>query len=460
MKPNIENLLKKQRNFFNTQQTKSIDFRINSLKKLKSEIKKREKDIFNALYNDFRKAEFEAALSETEIVNSELNLILKNLIRWSKPKKVRSSMLNFPSSDYIYKDPYGTVLIIAPWNYPYQLALMPLIGAIAAGNTVILKPSELTPHTSEILQEIIDTIFNEEHVALIQGGVTIAQELLSRRWDYIFFTGSVAVGRIVAKAAAEYLTPVTLELGGKSPCIIDETANLKLAARRLVWGKYLNGGQTCIAPDYILISAQVKDKFISYFKDEIKNAYGDDPQKSEDYPRIINNKNFTRLKNMLEGVKIIVGGKTDEIDLYIEPTVIDEPSLDSQIMKDEIFGPLLPIISYNNIEDIDKLISHFEKPLSFYVFSKNKGFIETLLSQYSFGGGTVNDSLVHYGNHRLPFGGVGSSGMGGYHGKQTFETFTHHKSITKRANWMDAPIRYAPYKGKIKALKTFFKYLG
>jgi len=460
MKERIDNLLHKQHEFFNTQETRSVEFRLKALKKLKSIISEREKDIHQALYKDFKKSEFESVLSETGIVNAELNRVIKNLKSWARPKRVRASLLNFPSSDYIYKDPYGTVLIIAPWNYPYQLAMVPLIGAISGGNTAFLKPSELTPCTSELIQEIVAAIFDEEYVAVMQGGVSIAQELLSKRWDYIFFTGSVPVGKIVAKAAAEYLTPVTLELGGKSPCIVDETVNLKLVTKRLVWGKFLNGGQTCIAPDYVIIKDEIKESFIKQMKEEIKLAYGNDPKQSNDYPRIINNKNFNRLKELLKEVTIVVGGETDENDLYISPTIIDEPSLESQVMKDEIFGPILPILTYKTVQDIDNILSHFEKPLSFYVFSKNKSFIKFFLRKYSFGGGTINDTMIHYGNHKLPFGGVGNSGIGGYHGKHTFETFTHSKSIIRKSNWIDVPVRYAPYKGKLKYLKMFFKYFS
>lgn len=455
----IENLVKKQRTYFNTQQTKSVSFRLNALKKLRSEILKREKDIHATVYKDFRKSEFESVLSETGIVASELNLTIKKLASWAKPQRVKSSLLNFPSSDYIYNDPYGTNLIIAPWNYPFQLAIVPLIGAISGGNTAVVKPSELTPHTATIIQEIITAIFDEEYIAVVQGGVSVSQELLAQRWDYIFFTGSTTVGKIVAKAAAEHLTPVTLELGGKSPCIVDSSANLKLAAKRLVWGKHLNGGQTCVAPDYVLIDANVKSEFIELYGKEITAAYGENPKQSEDYPRIVNNKNFNRLKGMLKGLRVAIGGETDEDELYIAPTLVDEPSMDSEVMKDEIFGPILPVLSYKTEEDIDAVVSRYEKPLSFYIFSTKTGFTDRMLGRYSFGGGCINDAIVHYANHNLPFGGTGNSGVGSYHGKFTFDTFTHQKAITKRPNWLDLPVRYAPYKGKLKTLRISLKYL-
>ncbi|MCT4699845.1 aldehyde dehydrogenase [Tenacibaculum haliotis] len=453
----ISQLVKSQKNFFKTQQTKDISFRRNALKKLQKELIKREKDIVSALYNDFKKSEYEALMTETSIVLAELKMTIKNIYSWSKPKRVLPSLLNFPSSAKIHSEPYGTVLIIAPWNYPHQLAFAPLLGAIAAGNNVVLKPSELTPHVSKITKEIIEAVFDKNHVAIVEGGVAVSQKLLAQRWDYIFFTGSVPVGKIVAKAAAEYLTPVTLELGGKSPCIIDETANIKLAAKRLVWGKFINGGQTCIAPDYLLIHTSVKEKFINYFKQEIINAYGENPEASTDYPRIVNTKNFDRLALMLENENCVIGGQTNRTENYIAPTLIDEPSLDSEVMKGEIFGPILPLISYETEEEFDAIIAKYDKPLALYVFTTRNNFAKKMIAKYSFGGGTINDTTVHFANHRLPFGGVGESGIGGYHGKKTFDTFSHKKGVVTRGNWLDVPTRYAPYKGKLKQLKFLMK---
>jgi len=458
IKQNISQIITNQKAFFRSQTTKDVNFRKQSLKRLKVEILKREQDIIGALYEDFKKPEFESVLSETEIVLSELNLAIKKLSAWAKPKRVFPSMLNFPSTDKIHFEPYGNVLIIAPWNYPYQLALSPLIGAIAAGNTVILKPSELTPQTSKILEEIITTAFSAEHTTVIQGDATIAQELLAQRWDYIFFTGSVAVGKIVAKAAAVHLTPTTLELGGKNPCIIDESANIKLAAKRIVWGKFLNAGQTCIASDYVLIHNSVKQQFFDAMKSEIEIAYTKNPEQSKDLARIINEQNFNRLSIMLQNETITVGGETNANELYISPTVIDEPDLNSEVMKGEIFGPILPVLSYSNEDDINAIISKYNKPLSLYVFSTNHTFAKKMITTYSFGGGAINDTVIHFANHRLPFGGVGHSGMGAYHGKRTFETFSHKKSVVKKGNWLDLPLRYAPYKGKTKLIKFFLKY--
>ncbi len=454
----IQTILNNQKAFFLKGETKSLAYRKEKLLQLKAELIKNEQLIIDALYADFKKPKFESVLSETEIVLSELNLTLKKLQSWSKPKRVFPSLLNFPSTDKIYYEPYGRILVIAPWNYPFQLAILPVIGAIAAGNTVVIKPSELTPNTSKIVETILKTVFKEEYVAVVQGDAKVSQELLAQQWDYIFFTGSVAVGKIVAKAAAQFLTPTTLELGGKSPCIIDETAHLKLAAKRIVWGKFLNAGQTCIAPDYILIHHAVKEKFISSLEKEIEAAYSKNPEKSEDYARIINVKNFTRLANMLNNETIAIGGETNENELFISPTIIDEPSLDSAVMQDEIFGPILPILSYKNEEDINHIISNYNKPLSLYVFSTNHDFSQKMITNYSFGGGVINDTVIHIANPRLPFGGVGNSGFGAYHGKHSFYTFSHKKSVVKKGNWLDIPIRYAPYNGKMKLIKFFFKY--
>lgn len=436
-----------------------IGYRKETLKKLLFNIQKSEDLIIKALYDDFKKPAFEAVLTETNYVISELKDTIKNIHNWAKPQRILPSILNFPSTDYIYKEPYGKVLILAPWNYPFQLALCPLISAVAAGNKVILKPSELTPKTAEIITEIIQKTFHINHVEVIQGGVDVSQKLLEKRWDYIFFTGSVAVGKIVAKAAAENLTPVTLELGGKNPCIIDETANLKLAAKRIVWGKFINAGQTCIAPDYILIHKDVKVHFIGYLKDEITKAYGHNPQESPDLARIINTKNWVRLDSMIEQKKVVFGGQTDAQNLYIAPTLIDEPSIESAIMQEEIFGPILPILTYKTEADIKNSIDQYEKPLALYVFSENRNFTKKIIARYSFGGGCINDTIVHFSNKRLPFGGVGHSGIGAYHGKLSFDTFSHHKGIVKKANWLDLPMRYAPYKDKLATIKKLLDWM-
>nr|WP_315211378.1 aldehyde dehydrogenase [uncultured Flavobacterium sp.] len=436
-----------------------IAFRKESLKKLLHNIIENEGAIIKALYDDFKKPAFEAVLTETNYVISDLKETIKNIDSWTKPKKVFASLLNFPSSDYIYSEPYGNVLILSPWNYPFQLALCPLVSAVAAGNKVTLKPSELTPNTSNIISKIITETFAAKDVEVITGDATIAQQLLNQRWDYIFFTGSVAVGKIVAKAAAENLTPVTLELGGKSPCIVDETANLELSARRIVWGKIINAGQTCVAPDYILVHHKMKDTFVKFLIQEIEKALGTNPEESPDFARIINLKNWQRQLSLLENQTILFGGQSNKETLYLAPTLLDEPKMDSLVMKEEIFGPILPILSYESKSDIEKIILSFEKPLSLYLFSQNKSFINEVLQKYSFGGGCINDTVIHLANNRLPFGGVGNSGMGAYHGKLSFDIFSHKKAIVKKGTWLDLQMRYAPYKDKLKTIQKVLKWL-
>ena len=436
-----------------------IGYRKETLKKLLYNIQKSEDLIVKALYDDFKKPEFEVVLTETNYVISDLKDTIKNIHKWARRKRVFPSILNFPSTDYIYKEPYGKVLVIAPWNYPFQLALCPVIAAVAAGNRVVLKPSELTPNTSSIIAKIIEKTFHINHVEVHEGGVEISNKLLAQRWDYIFFTGSVTVGKIVAKAAAENLTPVTLELGGKNPCIIDETANLKLAAKRIVWGKFINAGQTCIAPDYILIQKNMKVNFITFLIEEIIKAYGKKLEKSPDFARIINTKNFLRLDSMIEREKVIFGGETDANKLFISPTLIEEPALDSPVMKEEIFGPILPILTYETEAEIHNVVSKYEKPLAFYIFSENQSFVKKLIKNYSFGGGCINDTVVHFSNKRLPFGGVGHSGIGAYHGQLSFDIFSHHKAIVKKGNWLDLPMRYAPYKDKLASVKRLLDWI-
>jgi len=456
----IQTIVEEQKAFFKSQKTKDLAFRKDSLKRLLEELKKREKDIAKAMFDDFRKPEFESVMTETGIVINELKLAIRKLNSWAKSRYVRPVMVNFPSTNRIYREPFGTVLIIAPWNYPFQLVFSPLIGAIAAGNTVVIKPSEQSVHTSRIVSEIIASVFNPSHVTVVEGEVAVAARLLRERWDYIFFTGSIAVGKIVAKAAAEHLTPTTLELGGKNPCIVDETAVIKLAAKRIVWGKFINCGQTCIAPDYVIVHESVKDEFVAHCKKEITLAYGEKIQQSPDYARIINSHNFKVLQQSIVGEKILVGGDSDLKDLYFSPTLLDNPGMDSTIMKQEIFGPILPVISYSSEEELKAIISSYEKSLALYVFSNHVKFIHRVIAYHSFGGGTVNDTIVHFANHRLPFGGVGLSGVGAYHGKHSFDTFTFKKSITTRYNWLDLPVRYAPYRDKMKALKFFMRWFS
>lgn len=452
-------LLRLQRDFLHTQQSKSVLYRKTVLKKLFNAIVVQEDAISEAIYADFKKPKFEILLSETQIVLAELKLIMNNLNAWSRPKRVKSSLLNFPSSDWLYKEPYGNVLVIAPWNYPFMLAMMPFIGAIAAGNTVVLKPSEKSSHTSKKIQEIIQSVFVPEHASVILGGTALAKELLNLKWDYIFFTGSTEVGKIVYEMAAKHLTPVTLELGGKNPCIIDETANIDLAAKRIVWGKFFNAGQTCVAPDYILVHHGSKEILITALKRWITQFYGENIANSPDFARIINHISLISLKEKLVGEKVVFGGIYDDTDNYLSPTLVDSPDFDGKLMHEEIFGPILPIVSYETEIDIDNCLRKYGKPLATYIFSTNKRFTKKMLDRYSFGGGAVNDTWIHLGNHRLPFGGVGQSGIGAYHGKRSFDTFTHVKPISRKANWIDIPFRYAPYRISsmtLKRLRHFF----
>jgi aldehyde dehydrogenase (NAD+) len=446
-------ILKKQCEFFLTQQTKDVSFRKNALKRLQKEIVAREDDICAAIYADFKKPKFEALAAETQFVLAELKLVLKSLNLWARPERKSAILMNWPSSDWLYKEPYGTVLIIAPWNYPFQLAIAPLIGALAAGNTAVIKPSEATPNTSRVISEIITAVFPKEHVAVAEGGVEVSQQLLAQKWDYIFFTGSTRVGQIVYENAAKHLTPVTLELGGKNPCIVDDTASISLAAKRIVWGKFLNAGQTCIASDYILVHKNVKDKLIAALKQKIIQAYGEDMEASPDYSRTVNHGHYSRLKSMLEGEEIIFGGESNDTDNYLSPTLVNEPKLDSKLMAGEIFGPILPIFAFETEDDIRRHIMHYGKPLATYVFSNNRIFQKKIINTYSFGGGAINDTVIQITNKELPFGGVGASGIGAYHGRTSFDIFSHQKAIIKKANWLDAPLRYPPYNLPMKLVK-------
>ena len=453
-------LIALQKRFFESGQSRDISFIKKKLKALKTAIINNEEAIYDAAYKDFKKPKFEVYGSEIGLLISQIDKILKNLHRWSKTKSVKASKLNFPSRDYIRREPFGSVLVISPWNYPFLLALSPAISAIAAGNTVVLKPSEMTPNTADLIKKILTEVFDNDHFCVELGGVEETTLLLKQRWDYIFFTGSVAVGKIIAKAAAIHLTPVTLELGGKNPCIVDLTTDLKLTAKRLVWGKFFNAGQTCIAPDYILAEKSIKTELIKLLKLEIKKAYGENPELSPYYPRIVNAANYKRLIGMLSDVDIVHGGDKNKGDNYLCPTIVDNPSLDSKLMEGEIFGPILPILSYDSESDIETIVKSYEKPLALYVFSKNKTFYNAMLKRFRFGGAVINDSMIHFGNQNLPFGGVGESGIGVCNGRFGYNTFTHQKSIVIKSNWLDAPLRYAPYKNKLKLLKKAFRWLG
>lgn len=453
----IENIIIKQKEFFNTGKTKQVDFRIKALKKIKLQIIKNEEKIKEALKKDLNKSYSESYMTEIGMTISELNYIIRHTKKWSKNKIVPTPIAHFPSISYKSPEAYGTVLILAPWNYPFMLVMEPLIGAICAGNTAIIKPSEFAPNTASIIEKIIKECFDEEYIAVIQGDKDISQKLIDSKFDYIFYTGGTRVGKIVMEAAAKNLTPVTLELGGKSPCIIEETANIKLAAKRLMFGKILNAGQTCIAPDYVLVDRKVKYELIKQIGKYIKEFLGEDVLKNKDYPKIISNNHFERLKVLLENQKIILGGNCDEKSLKIEPTLLDNPSKNSKVMQEEIFGPILPIIEYTNLEEAINYIKENEKPLALYLFTSNKKVEKKILKEISFGGGCINDTIIHIANSNMSFGGVGYSGIGGYHGKSSFDTFSHYRSITKKLS-LDLPLRYLPY-NKIKdiLIRIFMK---
>ena len=453
MQNSISQQIQAQRNFFATGKTKDLRYRKEVLKKLRDEIVKQEDAICDALYADFKKPRIETLIAETQFVLAELKLVYRNLELWARPVRVPSSLLNFPSSDWIYKEPYGTVLIISPWNYPFQLTLMPLISAIAAGNTVVLKPSEYTPNTSAMINKIVRAVFDPSHVVVFEGNAEISKLLLKEKWDYIFFTGSTRVGKIVYESAARHLTPVTLELGGKSPCIVDETALPAQAARRIVWGKFLNAGQTCIAPDYILVHSKIKDRLVEELIKSITAFFGTSTEESADLARIVSYSHYKRLLGMLENEKILYGGQFNDADHFIAPTLLDEPAMGSKVMQEEIFGPILPVISFEQESELQPWLQTNGKPLAAYIFSRKRSFQNRFIKEYSFGGGTINDTLLHISNRNLPFGGVGQSGIGSYHGKRSFSTFSHQKDIVKRGTWIDFSFRNPPYNLPVSLIK-------
>ncbi len=455
----IEELHQAQSHFFKSRTTIDITYRVESLQRLKKVIEKREQDVYTALEKDLGKSEFEAFLTEYNVIIAELKKYIYRTKKWSQPIKVSSSILNFPSKARRYPEPYGNVLIISPWNYPFQLALAPLIGAVAAGNTVVLKPSEFSTATSSLLKEIIEEAFDQEHVSVQLGDAQVAQELTAIAWDYIFFTGSPGVGKKIYQAAAKHLTPVTLELGGKNPCVIHETASIIVTAKRIVWAKFLNAGQTCIAPDYVLVHHSIKDQVVSEIRNQLHKFFGQDIKGSPDYPRIIRDEHFDQLLEMIAGESILIGGDHEKSSLYLAPTLIDEPSRNSKVMQDEIFGPILPIISYITQQDVENWIDSYEKPLGAYCFTSDTKFENWFVQRFSFGGGVINDSIVQFINDRLPFGGVGNSGIGAYHGKHSFETFSHYKSVVHRGTWIDLPVKYAPYTNKLKWVKKLMSKL-
>ena len=454
---NIDDVLKSQREFFNTGKTKNVKFRLEHLRKLKKAILLNEEEIKKALKLDLNKSESESYMTEIGMTLSELSYDIRNVKSWCKNKRVGTPLAHFPSRSFISKEPYGVTLILSPWNYPFMLLIEPLIGAIAAGNCAVLKPSEFAPNTANVIEKIIKECFEEDYVTVIQGDKDVSQGLIEKKFDYIFYTGGTKVGKIVMQEASKNLVPVTLELGGKSPCIIDSKYNIHLAAKRLLFGKLLNAGQTCIAPDYVLVNENVKEGLIEELKKVLKEFLGENPIKNEDYPKIVNERHFERLSNLIEGEKILVGGKTDKKLLKIEPTILDNPKIDSKVMSEEIFGPILPIITYKTIEDAIAYVKEFEKPLALYMFTNDKKIQNKIMNEISFGGGCINDTIIHIANSNMGFGGVGYSGIGNYHGKRSFDTFSHERSITKKYS-LDLPMRYMPYNDfKDKLIRMFLK---
>ena len=446
--------------YYNEGNTRPYSFRVKQLKKLKTVIQENEQAILEALHADMHKPPFEAFTSEIGVLYEEINFLLKYLKHWMQDQSVPTPIVHFPSSSKIITQPLGVVLIIAPWNYPFQLLMAPLAGALAAGNCVVLKPSEDAPHTAALIEKIIAATFPENYIRVVQGiGAEIVPEMIDNfRFDHIFFTGSVPVGEKIAAMAAKELVPVTLELGGKSPAIVDKDVNVPIAAKRIAWGKFFNAGQTCISPDYLLVHESVKEELVQNMVQCIKDFYGDDPAQSPHYTRIVNEKRFRALAEYLDQGKIIVGGSSDEEQLFMAPTLLDDVPLEAPVMQEEIFGPVLPVITYRNIEEVFSIIRQRPFPLSLYVFTTNKKLEKHLLENIPFGGGAVNTTLVHFANPHLPFGGVGYSGMGRYHGKDSFDAFSHRKSVMKTKFIFENSLQYAPYKAwQLKLAKWFFK---
>lgn len=449
-----QEILRNQKAWFQAGNTRSVSFRRECLKGLLSAIEKMEAEILQALKKDLNKSPFEAYATEVGLVKEEIRYLRRNLRRLSRTKRVCTPLAHFPSKSRVYQEPYGSVLVISPWNYPFQLSLIPLIGAIAAGNTVILKPSNYARATSSLLERILRSCFSTEHVAVVQGGREANRDLLSLSFDHIFFTGSTTVGRVVMSSAAEQLIPVTLELGGKSPCIVDESADILQAAKRIMWGKLLNAGQTCVAPDYILCHESKVDQLLVCLK-RFSESFFPGSLENPDYPKIINERQFMRLSSILENSEIYYGGKTDADRRLISPTLIYPATWESESMQEELFGPLLPILTYRDLDEVIGSLQEREKPLALYLFTKSGSTKRKLLSSLSFGGGCINDTVVHLATSKMPFGGVGSSGMGSYHGKESFRTFTHQKSILEKSRIIDVPLRYAPYAKRLSLLKLF-----
>ncbi|XZI41701.1 aldehyde dehydrogenase [Clostridium perfringens] len=455
----LKEKINKQREYFSTGETKDINFRIEKLKKLRDVLKSEEEKVFEALKKDLMKSSFESYVTEVAMVYDEINMHIKNIKKWSKKRRVKTPLVQFPAKSFIQLEPYGVVLIIGPFNYPFMLTMDPLIGAIAAGNTAIIKPSESAPETSKILKEILEKVFDEKYILHVnpERGKEVVEELLKEKFDYIFFTGSATVGKIVMKAASQYLTPVTLELGGKSPCIIDEDCKVELAARRIVWGKLMNSGQTCVAPDYLYVHKDIEEEFIKKLEEEIKNQFGDNPLESKDYSKMVNEREFNRVLSYIDKEKLVFGGNYNRKTFQIEPTILKNITWDDPVMEREIFGPIFPILTFENLDEVIRVVNSKDKPLALYYFSEDKNKIEKVLNSTSSGGVTINDTLVHVSSSYLPFGGVGNSGMGEYHGKYSFDLFSNKKGVMNRKTFLDLKIRYAPFQNKLTIVKKIMK---
>lgn len=458
-KEEMAQLLERQRDFFNSNISRETRFRIEQLEKLRKVIQKHEDAILEVLNLDLGKSRMEAYISEVGYIYSEINYMKKNLKKFARPLKVKTPLLYFGGSSYIIPEPMGVVLIMGPWNYPFQLIMAPLIGSIAAGNCTVLKPSEHAPRVSGIINAMVKENFAKDYIAVIEGGVETAQNILENKFDYIFFTGSEVIGKSVMQAAAKNLTPLCLELGGKSPCIVDQDTNILYTARRIVWGKFLNAGQTCVAPDYLLLDRKIKGELLKNIQDILKDFYGDDPRRSADYSRIINEQHFLRLSALLKDAEILTGGEQLREERYIAPTIIDNISPDHPLMQEEIFGPILPVMDYENLEEVIAFLRNKPRPLALYFFSHNKEKQQKILSETISGGVSINDTIIHITNRELPFGGVGSSGMGNYHGKASFDSFSHHKSVLKNSLLLDIPLKYPPYKVPLKWMRRILKGL-
>ncbi|MEC5148119.1 aldehyde dehydrogenase [Chitinophaga sp. 212800010-3] len=457
-KAQASQLYQAQQAYFDTGATLPYSFRKAQLKRLKKGIRKYEDKILAALHADLHKHPLEAYSSEVGFIYEEITYILEGLKLWMEPEVVTSPFTAYPSSSRVYKQPLGLTLIIGPWNYPFMLLISPLLGAIAGGNCAIIKPSEMAPHTAAVTAELIRDTFDPAYVTVVEGdGMEVIPALMSFRFDHVFFTGSIPVGKKIMEMAVPHLTPVTLELGGKSPCIVDETANITVTAKRIIWGKFWNAGQTCVAPDYLLVHQRVKEQLVAAMKSAITAFFGADPATSTDYARMINARRFDTVAGYLKEGNILHGGQLNRDELYIAPTLIDEVEWNDPVMQEEIFGPVLPILTYNELPQAIQAIKQLPYPLALYIFTKSSKTEKMIIDHVRFGGGCVNNALVHLTNPELPFGGAGYSGMGRYHGKYSFDTFTHQKGMLKTATWLDVPVKYPPFKDKLKMLKMIMK---